>query len=175
MRESALERIKIVEGDITSLKIHAIVNAANNLLILGSGVAGAIKRKGGPSIQEECSRHGPVKIGEAALTGGGELPAKWVIHAASMGWGVPTTEESLRSSTIASLEIAREKLMEAVAFPALGTGVAGFPLKRCAELMIGEAVKFLEAHDYPREVWFCLWGEEARGVFEEVWKGDVGR
>lgn len=166
MNSEVKDRIKIVEGDITALEVEAIVNAANNRLILGSGVAGAIKRKGGPAIQEECGRIGPIEIGGAALTTGGNLPAKWVIHAASMGLGVPTTEESLRASTLASLQIARDKLMETVAFPALGTGVAGFPLERCAEIMIGEAVKYLKENEYPREVWFCLWGEEARGVFE---------
>ena len=163
-----MDRIKIVEGDITEQEVDAVVNAANNRLILGSGVAGAIKRKGGPAIQAECDRIGPIEIGEAAITTGGNLKAKWVIHAASMGLGIPTTAESLKASTIASLEIARERKLSAIAFPALGTGVAGFSFDECAEIMIGAVKGFLDANEYPRQVIFCLWGEEAFGVFKEA-------
>ena len=101
------DRIEIAEGDITELEVEAIVNAANNQLILGSGVAGAIRIKGGPSIQEECNRIGTINIGGAAITGAGSLKAKWVIHAASMGLISSTTADSLKASTEASLEIAR--------------------------------------------------------------------
>ena len=157
-----------MQGDITDLDTEAIVNAANNELQLGSGVAGAIRRKGGPSIQEECGRIGPIKIGGAALTKGGNLKAEWVIHAASMGFGIPTTAESLRSSTIASLRIARDKRIKSVAFPALGAGVSGFPIDECAKIMIGEVKKFLAENEYPIEVVFCLFGERDYGVFAEA-------
>jgi len=159
------DRIRIVEGDITALKVDAIVNAANNDLILGAGVAGAIARRGGPSIQTECDKIGAIKIGEAALTGGGNLPAKWVIHAAAMGLGRPATAEGIKNSTNASLALARDKRMSAVAFPALGTGIAGFPLEECAKIMIKETVDFFVVNDYPETVIFCLWGGEAYRTF----------
>jgi O-acetyl-ADP-ribose deacetylase (regulator of RNase III) len=159
--------IEIVEGDITELSVDAIVNAANNDLQLGAGVAGAIRRKGGPSIQEECDRIGSIRVGQSALTGGGNLKAKWVIHAAAMGFGHPATAESIRSATKSSLIIARDKKMNIIAFPALGTGVSGFPLDECAEIMIGEVAEFLLDNEYPREVVFCLWGKEAEGVWRE--------
>jgi O-acetyl-ADP-ribose deacetylase (regulator of RNase III) len=160
-------RISIAEGDITELAVDAIVNAANNDLQLGAGVAGAIRRKGGPSIQEECDRIGRIKVGESALTGGGNLKAKFVIHAAAMGFGYPATAESIRSATKTSLEIARDKKLHTIAFPALGTGVSGFPMDECAEIMLNETAKFLKANEYPKEVVFCLWGEEAEGVWRE--------
>lgn len=163
-------RIKIVQGDITELEVDAIVNAANNRLFLGSGVAGAVRTKGGPSIQQECDRHGPIEVGEAALTGAGNLKAKWVIHAASMGFGVATTAESLRSSTIASLKIARDKRVSSVAFPALGTGVAGFPIDKCAEIMIRETEKFIKENEYPKEAVFCLFDGGAYEVFVKILK-----
>lgn len=160
-------RIKIIEGDITELNVDAIVNAANNELILGAGVAGAIARKGGPSIQAECDKIGHIKIGEAALTGGGQLNARWVIHAAAMGFGQKATAESIKSATNASLSIARDKKIKTAAFPALGTGVSGFPMEECARIMLGETKDFLIVNDYPETVIFCLWGEEAKGVWEK--------
>jgi O-acetyl-ADP-ribose deacetylase len=160
-----MNRIEIVLGDITELEVDAVVNAANNDLILGSGVAGAIRRKGGPSIQEECNRIGSIEIGDAALTGAGDLKAKWVIHAASMGFGHQTTEESLVKSTLSSLIIASEKKMDSIAFPALGTGVSGFPIGKCAELMIDATFKFLHEHEFPRKVIFCLFDDKSYSTF----------
>ncbi|MBC8276815.1 MAG: macro domain-containing protein [FCB group bacterium] len=162
------ERILIVEGDLTELDADAIVNAANNELILGSGVAGAISRRGGASIQEECDQLGPIKIGEAAVTRGGNLKADWVIHAASMGFTTPTTPDSLRSSTVASLKIAQDKYLNSVAFPALGTGVSGFSMRGCAEIMLRETLDFLEVNEYPETVIFCLYGDKAKRIFEET-------
>jgi len=160
-----MDRIEIIKGDITELTVDAIVNAANNDLILGSGVAGAIRTKGGPSIQEECNRIGSIKIGDAALTGAGNLKAKWVIHAASMGFGHQTTEESLVKSTQSSLTIASEKKMDSTAFPALGTGVSGFPMGKCAELMINTVAEFLQEHEYPQKVIFCLFDDTSHNIF----------
>jgi O-acetyl-ADP-ribose deacetylase (regulator of RNase III) len=160
--------VQIIQGDLTDSDCTAIVNAANNELKLGSGVAGAIRRKGGPSIQVECDRIGPIKVGEAAITGGGQLKAKYIIHAASMGFSQPTTAESLRSSTEASLRICAEKRIESVAFPALGTGVSGFSVRKCAQIMISAVKKHLKQHDYPGRVQFVLWDEPTFAIFHEV-------
>ena len=160
--------IEIIQDDITESDCTAIINAANNELKLGAGVAGAIRRKGGPSIQEECDRIGSIKVGEAAITGGGNLKAKYVIHAASMGFSQPTTAESLRSSTEASLCLCVEKKIESVAFPALGTGVSGFPVRECAQIMISAVKKQMQEHDYPKRVQFVLWDEVTFSIFREV-------
>ncbi|WP_457633085.1 macro domain-containing protein [Oceanithermus desulfurans] len=129
--------IRIAKGDITTFDGDAIVNAANDRLILGSGVAGAIRRKGGPAIQEECDRHGPIRVGEAAVTGAGRLPVKYVIHAAVLG-SEPASYDSVRRATRAALEKARELGLRAVAFPLLGTGVGGLDTGEVARIMIQE-------------------------------------
>jgi O-acetyl-ADP-ribose deacetylase (regulator of RNase III) len=133
-------RSKIVlhKGDLTDAQVDAIVNAANNDLILGGGVAGAIRAKGGPSIQAECDKLGPIPIGEAVLTGAGKLRAHYVIHAASMQLGGRTSEVALRNSTRNSLKRAAEQGLKSIAFPAIGTGIAGFPIERCAVVMLEE-------------------------------------
>src|ERR1700733_6606646 len=120
--------VNISQGDLTECAYDAIVNAANNDLLLGAGVAGAIRSKGGPAIQQECDRIGPIALGEAAVTSGGRLKAKFVIHAASMHLGGRTSEENLRASTRNSLLRASERKLVNIAFPAIGTGIAGFPL-----------------------------------------------
>lgn len=163
-----MPEILIVQGDITEMGVDAIVNAANNDLILGSGVAGAIRRRGGPTIQEECHRIGRIPVGEAAVTGGGRLPAGYVIHAASMGFSHPTTDESLRASVRNSLLRAEELGIKTVAFPALGTGVSGFPLERCAEIMIGEISDHLAGPSGLSEVSIVLFDSAARGVFANI-------
>ena len=162
--------IDAIQGDITEQEVDAIVNAANNDLILGSGVAGAIRRKGGSSIQEECNQHGSIKVGEAALTGGGDLKARYVIHAASMGFGHPTTAESLLSSTKASLVIASDQQMESIAFPALGTGVSGFPMDRCAQIMIQVAKDHLRKNAYPKKISFVLFDQKSYTIFDSALK-----
>ncbi|MDX1387060.1 MAG: macro domain-containing protein [bacterium] len=135
---SPKDKIHILQGDITDSECQAIVNAANTDLWLGSGVAGAISKKGGPSIQKECSEIGPVDLGEAAVTSGGDLKAKYVIHAASMDFDNPTTEESLYDSVKNCLIRAEELELNSIAFPAIGTGVGEFDSERCAEIMLGE-------------------------------------
>ena len=161
-------RITIVQGDLTEQDVDAIVNAANNDLQLGGGVAGAIRRKGGPAIQEECNRIGPIPLGEAAITTGGNLKARCVIHAASMALGERTTEANLRASTRASLLRAREKGLATVAFPAVGTGIAAFPMRRCAEVMLEEAARHLAGETSVREVRFVLYDRDAYEVFRQV-------
>ena len=160
-------RIVIIAGDLVEQEVDAIVNAANNELLLGGGVAGAIRRRGGPAIQRECDAHGPVKIGEAAITGGGELPARYIIHAASMQLGGHTTNESLRSSMDHALRLAREHGVSTLAVPAVGTGIAGFPMDECARVM-RECVDRAVAEGWqPEEIRFVMFGESARSAFEE--------
>jgi O-acetyl-ADP-ribose deacetylase (regulator of RNase III) len=164
------DRITVTQGDLTQQDVDAVVNAANNALELGGGVAGAIARKGGPAIQEECNRVGPVALGEAAVTTGGDLKARYVIHAASMALGRKTTEEHLRASTRNSLLRAKEKGLATVAFPAVGTGIAGFPMRRCAEVMLDEAADHLAGETSLREVRFVLYDAAAYETFREVYE-----
>ncbi len=159
------ERIHIAEGDLTKMEVDAIVNAANNDLQLGGGVAGAIRRAGGPAIQEECDKIGPVPLGEAAVTTGGNLKAKYVIHAASMRLGEKTTEPNLVASTRNALLRAEEKELKSIAFPAIGTGIAGFAMDRCAQIMLGIVLEHLSKKAAPQEVHFVLHGQEAYQTF----------
>ena len=161
-------KLKLVEGDIVLLDVEAVVNAANSSLILGGGVAGAIRKAGGPSIQEECNRIGPIQVGEAVATNAGNLKAKYIIHAAGPVSGEGDEDEKLRNATLNSLKIAAEKKIKDIAFPAISTGIFGFSLQRCSEIMLKEAIEFLEEHDYPQEIIFCLWGDEAYSVFEKT-------
>jgi O-acetyl-ADP-ribose deacetylase len=163
-------KIHFLQGDITNMAVDAIVNAANTDLLLGAGVAGAIRRRGGPRIQEECDRIGPIRLGEAAVTPGGNLKAYYVIHAASMSLGGKTTAESLRSSTRNALLRAEEKGFKSLAFPAIGTGVAGFPMAECAETMIGEVLNHLKSRSSLENIYFVLFDEPGLKVFEETYK-----
>src|SRR5262252_2199663 len=128
-------RVLIITGDLVEQEVDAIVNAANNDLQLGGGVAGAIRRAGGPSIQDECDAHGPVNVGEAAITGGGTLGTRYVIHAASMSLGGRTTRSSLRSSMDHVFRLAQRNGVRSIAVPAVGTGIAGFPIDACGRVM----------------------------------------
>ena len=161
-------RITLFEGDITDQQVDAIVNAANSDLQLNSGVAGAIRSKGGPSIQQECDAHGPVALGEAALTGAGDLPAHYVAHAAGMEPGGQASEESVRGAVGASLCLAAGAGCRSVAFPAIGAGVGGFSLQRCAEVSLEEARNHLAGETSLEEIRFVLFGEPAYRVFEMV-------
>jgi O-acetyl-ADP-ribose deacetylase len=164
------ERIQIQQGDITEMDVDAIVNAANNDLMLGAGVAGAILRKGGESIQRECNEIGSIPLGYAAITGGGRLKARYVIHAASMGLGGErTTAKSLRTSTTHSLRLAAERGLKTIAFPAVGTGVSGFPMEQCAQIMLTEAAQHLQGETSLETVYFVLFDERARDTFQRTW------
>jgi O-acetyl-ADP-ribose deacetylase len=163
-------RIYFVKGDITNMEVDAIVNAANNDLALGAGVAGAIRRKGGPRIQEECDRIGSIRLGEAAVTTAGNLKAYYVIHAASMRLGGRTTAESLRNSTRNSLLRAEEKGFKTIAFPAIGTGIAGFPMEECANVMISELLAHLKSRTSLEKIYFVLYDDAALKTFEETYK-----
>ncbi len=167
MQSEWRSKIIIRQGDLTDSDADAIVNAANNELMLGGGVAGAIRRKGGPSIQAECDKIGPIPLGEAVVTGGGNLRARHVIHAASMRLGEATTEQNLRASTRNSLARARELKLRSIAFPAIGTGIAGFPLKRCAEVMLAEAREHLVGTTTLERVEFILFDRSADQIFKD--------
>jgi len=162
------EKLTLRQGDITQARVDAIVNAANNDLILGGGVAGAIRTKGGPSIQCECDKLGPVAIGEAAITGGGNLPAPYVIHAASMRLGGSTTAESLRAAMRNSLLRAEENKIRTIAFPAIGTGIAGFPMDECARIMLEEIHGHLSGATTVEQVEIVLFDSAALVTFERV-------
>jgi O-acetyl-ADP-ribose deacetylase (regulator of RNase III) len=164
------ERIVIQQGDLTEMDTDAIVNAANNDLILGGGVAGAIKRKGGEEIQRECEEIGSIPVGYAAITSGGKLKARFVIHAASMQLGGKTSADALRRSTAHSLKIANERGLKTIAFPAVGTGIAGFPLKDCAEIMLREAAQHLRGGTSLETVYFVLFDDAAQDVFQRAWR-----
>ncbi len=168
-------RILIQEADITEQAVDAIVNAANSHLSLGSGVAGAIARKGGPSIQQECNRHGPIQVGQSAITGAGNLPAKYVIHAASMPPGGSATAESIRGSVAHALQLAESHEVRTIAFPAVGMGIAGFPLDEGARIMMTTLKTHLDGGSQLSEVRFCLFGKVAYEAFvrayEEVFGG----
>ncbi len=127
-------QIRVAQGDITKFKGDAIVNAANNRLKLGAGVAGAIARSGGPEIQRECDQHGPIRVGEAAITGAGKLGVRFVIHAAAMG-DEPASRESIAGSTRHSLELADQNGVKTIAFPILASGIAGFGLEEATRIM----------------------------------------
>ena len=158
-------QIEVIEGDLIEQSTDAIVNAANNDLILGGGVAGAIARRGGPDIQRECSAHGSIEVGDAAITHGGRLPAAWVVHAASMRLGGRTTADNLRGSTRRSLELATEKGLRSIAFPAVGTGIAGFPIADCARIMFEEVVSQAKTGTSLQLVRFVLFSAEAEATF----------
>lgn len=164
----ALSKIILMRGDLTEMDVDAIINAANNDLQLGGGVAGAIRRKGGPEIQRECDTIGSIPIGSAAVTLGGQLKAQHVIHAASMQLGGNTTASALRSSTAHSLRIAAQLRLETIAFPAVGTGIAGFPMRECAEIMLEESLKHLQSSTSIEKIYFVLFDSDSLAVFEQV-------
>jgi O-acetyl-ADP-ribose deacetylase (regulator of RNase III) len=163
------KKIVLLQGDLTDLAADAIVNAANVRLQLGGGVAGAIRTKGGPSIQEECNRIGPIKVGEAAVTGGGNLKASYVIHAAGPMYGEGDDDEKLRNATLNSLKRATEKGLKSVAFPAISTGIFGFPKDRCARIMLETVSGYLKDQTTTvHEAIFCLWSREDLDLFEKT-------
>lgn len=161
-------RIRIVEGNIALLDVEAVVNAANKQLKLGGGVAGAIRNFGGPSIQAECDRLAPIGVGQAVITGGGNLKAGYVIHAVGPVNGEGDEEAKLGGATLSCLQIARDRKIQSLAFPAISTGIYGFPLQKCSRIMLRLTRDFLRENEHPGEVVFCLYGEKAYTVFKET-------
>ena len=158
----------LIDGDITEQATDAIVNPANSGLILGGGVAGAIRRKGGPKIQEECDKIGGTPVGTAVITTGGNLKAKHVIHAVGPQMGEGDEDRKLRDATLNSLKLANQHKLKGITFPAISTGIFGYPLDRCAEVMLTATTGYLRGKTGLEKVVFCLWGEEAYRVFEET-------
>ena len=167
--------VEFQRGDITQAQVDAVVNAANTDLMLGAGVAGAIRRAGGPAIQEECDRIGPVALGEAAITGGGRLPAPYVIHAAGMRLGGGVSVDSCRRATLNSLRRAEEKQLRSIAFPAIGAGVGGLEMRECARVMLGAVREHLQGKTSLERVVFVLFDESALRTFEETWNDLCGK
>ncbi len=162
-----MSRVSLCKGDITQVETDAIVNAANNALWMGGGVAGAIKRAGGSEIEDEAIRRGPIRVGEAAVTGAGSLKARYVIHAAVMATDLATDAEKIKAATKSSLLRADELGLGSIAFPALGTGVGGFPYSKAAQIMIDTVREHLAGDSSLQEVLFVLYDDEAMGAFEE--------
>lgn len=163
-------RIVIIRGDLVEQEVDAIVNAANNDLQLGAGVAGAIRRAGGPSIQAECDAHGSIHVGEAAITGAGQLRARYVVHAASMSLGGRTTRSALKSSMDDVFRLCRENEVNTAAVPAVGTGVAGFPIDECGRVMAESLNQALTLGWQPQEVRFVLFDDHAKTAFEAAFQ-----
>src|SRR5882724_10219924 len=163
------DRILIQQGDLPQMDVVGIVNAANTDLILGAVVAGAIARGGGESIQRECDDIGSIPVGYAAITGGGRLKARHVIHAASMSLGgMRTTAKTLRTSTAHALRLAAERNLKSIAFPAIGTGVSGFPMDECAQIMLAEAFQHLKSETSLEAIHFVLFDAGSRDVFQSA-------
>jgi O-acetyl-ADP-ribose deacetylase (regulator of RNase III) len=159
-------RLEAREADVTKLEVDAIANAANTQLRHGGGVAGAIVRAGGASIQEESLRKAPIGLGEAVETGGGALPARWVIHAATMELGGPTSADIIRRATAATLDKAEALGARSLALVAFGTGVGGFPLAEAAAIEVEEVRRHLGGDSALERVVFAVHGDAAREAFE---------
>lgn len=164
--------IKLIQGDLTEMSTDAIVNAANSRLSHGGGVAGAISRKGGPVVQRESdewvARYGDVKTGSAAITGSGDLPCRYVIHAVGPTMGSGDEDNKLMRATRSALQLAEEYQLKSIAFPAISTGIFGYPMKDCARVMLKTVVEFDTSS--LREIMFCLWDGEALQIFENELK-----
>jgi O-acetyl-ADP-ribose deacetylase len=163
--------VEVLDTDITTLEVDAIANAANTRLLHGGGVAGAIVRAGGRAIQEESDRKAPVGLGEAVATSAGTLPARWVIHAATMELGGPTSADVIRRATAATLWKAEELNARSLALVAFGTGVGGFPLDEAAEIEVEEVRRHLETGSRLERIVFAVRGDAARGAFERALGG----
>jgi O-acetyl-ADP-ribose deacetylase (regulator of RNase III) len=158
--------IEALDTDITALEIDAIANAANTELRHGGGVAGAIARAGGPAINEESRRAAPIGLGEAVETSGGQMPCRWVIHAATMELGGPTSADIIRRATAATLQRADELGARSLALVAFGTGVGGFPLEEAARIELEEVRRHLAAGSELDRIVFAVHGEQARAAFK---------
>ena len=162
--------VELVQGDITEMETDAIVNAANAALQLGGGVAGAIRRKGGPKIQEECNKIGGTFVGGAVITTGGKLRAKYVIHTVGPRYGEGDEDRKLRNATLNSLKLADQYSLRSIAFPAVSAGIFGFPKDRCAKIMLSTTVEYLKGTTNLQRIVFCLYDSETFHIFEDELK-----
>jgi O-acetyl-ADP-ribose deacetylase (regulator of RNase III) len=160
--------IEVLETDITSLEVDAIANAANTQLLHGGGVAGAISRAGGPAIDSESREAAPIGLGEAIETSGGDMPCRWVIHAATMELGGPTSADIIRRATASTLELADRLGARSLALVAFGTGVGGFPVDEAASIEVEEVRRALSSGSALERVVFAVRGSEARSAFERA-------
>ncbi len=165
--------LRMVRGDITMLDADAIVNSANNDLVLGGGVSGAIRRVAGPAVQDECHKIGTIPLGTAVATTGGQLKAKWIIHAAVNPLGLWADPKSVRNATRATLRKAEELKLRSLAFPAIGTGAGALPVERCADILIEEVQRHCAGETSIEEVMFVLYDEKPYAIFEERFKQKV--
>ena len=169
--------LELICGDITDLSTDAIVNAANEVLKLGGGVAGAIRRKGGPEIQIECDRviteKGRIATGDAAITKGGKLKAKYVIHAVGPVYGEGDEDQKLRNATVNSLKLADRENLKSIAFPAISTGNFGFPKQRCAEVMIPAVKSYIKNGTNLKQIIFCLYDQDTYDIFKQTLEKNI--
>jgi len=163
-----LASIEVRQADVTKLEVDAIANAANTELRHGGGVAGAIVRAGGSSIQEESDRKAPIGLGDAVETGAGELPARWVIHAATMELRGPTSAQAIRAATRSTLAKADELRARSLALVAFGTGVGGFPIEEAARIEVEEVRAHLERGSGLERIVFAVFGDDAQEAFERA-------
>jgi O-acetyl-ADP-ribose deacetylase (regulator of RNase III) len=166
-----VKKVRLAQTDIAALDVDAIVNAANDRLWMGAGVAGALKRAGGEEIEREAMAQGPIAIGDAVVTRGGRLAARYVIHAAAMGQDLTTDARKIERATASALDRAAELGLRSIAFPALGTGVGGFPLEECARVMLATVETHLRRGGTLEEVVFALRSAEAVHAFGTVLGG----
>jgi O-acetyl-ADP-ribose deacetylase (regulator of RNase III) len=160
--------LEIIECNVIDQSTDAIVNAANTELQLGEGVAGAIRRRGGPKIQEECNKLGGIRVGDAIITSGGNLAAKYVIHAVGPIHGDDHEDEKLKDATLNSLKLADKNRLKSIAFPAISTGIFGFPKDRCATIMLSTSIAYLEGPTGLKKVVFCLFDRDTQNIFEST-------
>jgi O-acetyl-ADP-ribose deacetylase (regulator of RNase III) len=165
--------LELIQGDITEMAADAIVNAANAKLILGGGVAGAIRNKGGPAIQTECDKIGGTFVGGAVITTAGNLKAKHVIHAVGPRMGEGDEDQKLKNATLNSLKVADQNNLESIAFCAISTGIFGFPIDRCARIMLKNTIEYLNGQTGLQKVVFCLYGQESYNIFEDQLKTET--
>lgn len=165
--------LELLDGDITEMDTDAIVNAANAQLVLGGGVAGAIRRKGGPAIQAECDRIGGTFVGGAVITTAGDLKARHVIHAVGPRMGEGNEDEKLRNATLNSLKVADENNLKSISFPAISAGIFGFPIERCARIMLETTIGYLKGSTGLDKVVFCLFGRDSYDVFANRLKQEL--
>jgi O-acetyl-ADP-ribose deacetylase len=160
--------IEVQQADVTELDFDAIANAANTQLQHGGGVAGAISRAGGPSVQAESDQRAPIGLGEAVETTAGEMPCRWVIHAATMELGGPTSAEAIRSATASTLRKADELGARSLALVAFGTGVGGFPIDEAARIEVEEVRRHLDRGSGLERIVFAVRGDDAEDAFRSA-------
>ncbi len=158
--------LELVKGDITELSCDAIVNAANAQLILGGGVAGAIRKKGGPTIQAECDKIGGTFVGGAAITSAGNLNAKYVIHAVGPQMGEGDEDNKLKNATLNSLKLADKHTLQSIALPAISTGIFGYPADRCAGIMLSTIIEYLKGDTGIKKITMCLFDDKTLKTFQ---------